>query len=343
MRRLFLRCSAVMAAGLSLACAALAGLLLSEPAAGAATTRTVQVVVVPQYAGVHFTLDGIPAVTGPGGSVVADDPDLTGAAAHLVLAQQQLSPDLRVQLDRVAADPNHGAFSRKLVAELDAYRAVTFHLVGPKGTALPLGQVESVTLQNSLGARIRIPAAGLRAPVWLPSSVPASVTAGIENRVVAYSVQSVMVHGTNVVNTGQLRFTASRSVDWTVPVILRSLTVVGNNLLTGGPAGRAVQLTYPDGHRRTVQLGSDHRVTITELPRGTYGVKILGGGIPLASTVRLSRNQIDDEALITYGDMLEVLAIVAAVTGAVVAAGVLGRRRRNVLTQHRGETDVALT
>jgi hypothetical protein len=160
--------------------------------------------------------------------------------------------------------------------------------------------------------------------------------------VVTYSVQSVIVRGTNVVNAGQLRFTASHSLTWTVPVILRSLSVVGNNLLTGGPAGTSVQLTYPDGYRRTVPLGPQHRVTITDLPRGTYGVKILGGAVPLSSTVRLSRNQTADEVVITLGDLFEVFALGAALIAAVVAAGVLGRRRRHALSHPRGDADVAV-
>ncbi len=311
--------------------------------AGAATAKTVQVNVVPQLAGVQFTLDGVPATTGPGGLAIVPDPDLSGAAAHLVLAPQQLSSTLRVSLDRVATDPNHGPFSRRLVVELDADRAVSFHFYGPKGTTLPLSDVQSVTLNDSLGAQVRLTPAQLRGPVWLPSSRPASVRSGVENRVVTYSVQSVMDHGTNVVNTGQLKFTANRSLTWSVPVILRSLTVVGNDLLTGGPAGSSVQLTYPDGVQRTLSLGPHHRITVADLPRGTYGVKVLGGALPLSSTVRLSRNQTADEVVITYGDVLEIFAIAVVVIGAVVVAGVLGRRRRHELHHHRGGTaDVAV-
>lgn len=317
--------------------------LLVAPAASAATPRTVQVVVVPQYPGVHFTLEGMAEQTDATGSAVVPVPNLNAAAASLQLPEQELSPTLRVEEYKVASDPNHGSFSRKLVVELEADRAVSFNLVGPNRKTVPIQQVQSITLNSSLGNQVHLTAAQLRTPHWLPASVPAAVSAGIENRVVAYSVKSVMIHGANVVNTGQIRATAYRSTTWDLPVILRSLTVVGNNLLTGAGAGKSVQLTYPDGYQRTIPLGPGHRVTIVDLPRGTYGVKLVGGGFPIASSVRLSRNQLDDEVLVTYGNVLEVLAIVAVIVAAVAAAGVIGRRRRHELYGMHGGHGVAVT
>jgi hypothetical protein len=316
---------------------------IAAPAAQAATTpRTVNVVVVPEYPGVQFTLGGTPAVTGPGGTVTVVDPNLNDAAQNLVLNEQQLGPYLRVSLDRVANDPNHGVFSRRLVVELDADSAVTIHPLTPQRTALPLTEVESVTLNDSLGRTTRISPSQLRAPVWLASSRPSPVTDGVSSRLVTYSVKSVMVRGTNVVNSGQLRFTANRSLTWNVPVILHSLTVVGNDLLAAKPAGTSVRLTYPNGTVQTTPFGPRHRVTLFDLPRGSYGVKVLGGLVPLASTVRLSRDQAATEIVITAGDMAEIFAILLAVLAVIVAAGIIGRRRRHSKRQREGEAGATL-
>ena len=301
------RALAFLLAGVTAASAVAVG--LAPTAASAATPRTVEVLVVPEYAGVHLTVDGIPVVTGPGGTQTIVDPDLGGAASHVVLPQQQLSRTLRVATDRVTVDPNHGPFSRRLIVELDADTAVTLHLVSPQRMAVPPGEVQRVTLSDSLGGTIQIGASELRSPVWLPSSRPSSAPSGVDNRLVTFSVQSVMVDGSNIVNSGQLRFAANRSLTWTVPVILRSLTVVGNDLLAGSPAGTSAQITYPNGFRRTVAFGPHHRVTLSNLPRGSYGVKVLGGVLPLASTVRLSRNQTDVEIVVTAGDVADLAGI----------------------------------
>lgn len=329
------RALAFLLAGVTAASAVAVG--LAPTAASAATPRTVEVLVVPEYAGVHLTVDGIPVVTGPGGTQTIVDPDLGGAASHVVLPQQQLSRTLRVATDRVTVDPNHGPFSRRLIVELDADSAVTLHLVSPQRMAVPPGEVQRVTLSDSLGGTIQIGASELRSPVWLPSSRPSSAPSGVDNRLVTFSVQSVMVDGSNIVNSGQLRFAANRSLTWTVPVILRSLTVVGNDLLAGSPAGTSAQITYPNGFRRTVAFGPHHRVTLSNLPRGSYGVKVLGGVLPLASTVRLSRNQTDVEIVVTAGDVADLAGIALIILALVVAAGVLGRRRRLVAARNEFE------
>ena len=106
----------------------------TAPSASAAPApRTVKVEVVPNYPGVQFTLDGMSQVTDSNGVAMVNDPNLSSAESAVSVPQQQLSPNLRVRLDRVANDPNHGDFSRLLVVELDADRAVSLHLLTPQG------------------------------------------------------------------------------------------------------------------------------------------------------------------------------------------------------------------
>lgn len=325
-----------MACGL-LAVVASGAVLATAPAASAAPApRTVQVVVVPNYAGVQFTLDGMSAATGPGGVAVVNDPNLSSAAATVSVPQQQLSSDLRVRLDRVASDPNHGVFSRRLVVELDADRAVSVHLLTPQGKPVSPSQVDSVTLSDSVGRTINITRSQLRGPVWLSASRPTTVAEGVADRNITYSVKSAVISGSNAVNSGQLRFDTRRSLTWNVPVILHSLTIVGNDLMAGRPAGSSVRLTYPNGAARVFPFSSGHRVTVTNLPRGSYGVKVQGGLVPLASTVRLSKDQTATEIVVTKGNALEILAILMVVAAVITAAGVIGRRRRQAAQQIDG-------
>jgi hypothetical protein len=336
----------LVCSGMALSAAGMA--VLQSPAAQAAPApRVVDVVVVPNYAGVQFTLDGIPEVTGAGGVAMVSDPNLSSAASAVSVPQQILPgpdghPDLRVSLDRVASDPNHGVFSRRLVVELDAERAVTIQLLTPQGKPVPLSQVSSVTLSDSIGRTTKLTRAQLKGPVWLSSSRPSTVAEGVANRNITYSVKSAIIRGTNAVNSGQLRFDTRRSLTWNVPVILHSLTIVGNDLMAARPAGSSVQLTYPNGTVQVVPFGPGHRVTLTDLPRGSYGVKVKGGLLPLASTVRLSKDQTATEIVITLGDAAEIMAIVLVVAAVIVAAGVIGRRRRRAVQQSESaEPEVA--
>ena len=326
-----MRCPLAARLACSTGLALLAGVatLALAPAAQAATApRTVQVVTVPAYPNVTFSLNGITYQTGPDGSQTVPDSNLKNAATDLQLTPQTLPNNVRVSLDRVANNPNHGSFARLLVAELDVDRPVTIKLLKPQGTPLAPDQVTSVTLNDSLGGTTVLNQSALKGPVWLAASRPARVAAGVTGRTVTYSIKSVIDGGTNVVNSGQLRYTANRTLVWTVPVILHSLTIQGNDLLAGAPAGTSVQLTYPDQQKVTVVLGPDHRVTLVDLPRGDYKLKVNGGLLPLASTVRLSRDQTATELVVTAGDAAEMGAVVVTVLAIIVAAGIIGRRLR---------------
>ncbi len=192
-------------------------------------------------------------------------------------------------MDRVASNPAHGASTRNLIAELDEFRATTITLLTPQRKVLPFNQVASVTLNDSLGGTTKITQSQLEhQPLWLASSRPHKATNLVTDRDVSYTVRSVIIRGTNVVNAGQLRFIPNRSLAVSIPVILHSLTIDANDLLAGKPAGTAVQLTYPNGTNQTISLGPNHRVTVPDLPRGTYKLKVEGGVVPLASTVHLS-------------------------------------------------------
>jgi hypothetical protein len=307
----------------------------SAPGAQAAPNqRVVKVVVVPALAGVAFTLNGQSYATSTGGVATVPDSNLAGAGESIQVAAQQIGSGLKVSEDRVINDPNHGSFARLLIVELDEARPVSIQLLTPQRLALPVTEISAVTLSDSLGQTTPISSSELKSPIWLSASRPARVANGIGGRIVVYSVKSVMIRGTNVVNSGQFKFTPSRSPVVRVPVILHSLTIDGNDLLAGTPAGTSVQLTYPDQTKATFPFASGHRVSIPDLPRGTYKLKVNGGLIPLASTVRLSRNQTVTEIVVTGADLAEMVTALTAILAILVAAGVIGRRlRRRAATE----------
>jgi len=309
-----------------------AGTVATGPPADAVATnqRTVIVHMVPELQGVAFTFDNQPYSSGAGGITPINTDNLVDAASRLALATQKIYPTLQVSLDRVTSNPAHGVFTRNLVVELDEARLVTIQLLTPKASVLPSGSVSSVTLTDTLGRTTSFSGKLLKGPVWLAASEPARVGGGVGGRVVTYSVKSVIMRGSNVVNSGQLHFTAAANsaITWQIPVILYSLTIEANELLAGKPAGSSAQLTFPDHSKEVIPLGRAHRVVLTNLPRGSYQLKIKGSLVPLGSTVQLSRNQTATELVVTPGDAAEIVIIVIILLGVVVAAGVVGRRLR---------------
>ncbi len=304
-----------------------AAILVFAPSASAAPApRIVDIQMVPPYAGVHFTLNGVAGVSSAGGVATVPDPNLN--QLDLAVPKQPYGYTAQVQLDRVQTDTNHGVFTRRLLAELDVDQLVSIKFLTPKRSLLPVSQVSSVTLNNSLGSTTRYTRVQLERPILLPASRPAKVATGVGSRTVSYGVKAVMIRGANVVNSDQNRFVARDNPTWKIPVILHSLTIDGNDLLAGAPAGSSVRLTYPDQSVQTVAFRAGHRVVLTDLPRGTYKVKVNGGLVPLASTVRLSRDQTATEIVVTAGDAAELAAVVIVVLAILVAAGVIGRRLR---------------
>ena len=226
-------------------------------------TRTVSVQVVPAEPGVAFTLDGIPGVTGADGTAAVVDPNLNGAAARLVVPNQTLTPTLRIALDRVANDPHHGNFTRRLLAELDEDRAVTIAMLTPKKKTLPLSEVTSATITDSLGGTLQLTRAQLSKPIWLPASRPAQWQREQRcQRTRGHLRVQVRDHPGR--QCGQQRPAAlhprqvghpQQALLWQVPVILHSLTIEANDLLAGRPWPRPYSSPIRTTRKVTVPLG----------------------------------------------------------------------------------------
>ncbi len=317
----------VLASGIAslLLCGAV---LLPASPAQAVTVKTVTVQVVPHLEGVHFTIDGVPGVTDGNGLAIVDDPQLDNVGQRLVLPQQVISPTVRVTMDRIINNPDHGAFARALLVELDVEHLVGVRFLTPQGSVFPAAKVTSATFRDSLGRTVVWTTPQLVTPNWVMATRPVRVSNGIKGSVVTYALQSVIIRGSSVVNRGQQRFTATDSAVWDIPVSLYSLTITGNDLLSGNPTGKTYGLTYPDQSTSVQPLGPGHTVTVHDLPPGDYQVKVTGGVIAPKSTVHLSRSDSTTSVVVTKKDVTELMAVAIVILGLLVCAGFLGRRLR---------------
>ena len=262
------------------------------------------------------------------GQATVVDPQLDGAVQRLVLPAQQVSPTVKVALDRLTNSPNHGPFTRLLIAELDVDQLVGVRFTTPQGSPYPASHVTGAVVRDNLGRTLQWRNAQLRSPFWLAATRPVRVNSGIKDHTVVYALQTVMVDGSSVVHAGQQRFSPSDTSVWNIGVVLYPLTISGNDFLSGNPAGRTATLTYPDKKKERIPIGSTHKVTVADLPPGDYQVKVSGGIIGTPAAVHLSQPSSVVCVVVTAKDALVLLGVGTLIVAVLVWAGMVGRRWR---------------
>ena len=331
--------------------AALGGLFLAQPAQASPADKalqpwpvTITIRTVPALPGVRFRFDGTPLVTGPGGA--ASITERHNFSQHtLSLADTRiLGPGRRYMFARWAGqrDPDQ-AFrptvqglpmraSYTVTASFAVACSVTPRVTEQDGTALSPGRVTRITLRSNLGQSVTLQPSGA---TWLPCSWPVYRDSLVSSQDLQYSVQSVLVGGSNVVHAGFQRFQPSRTPRPTVIALFHALTITAHDALFGSGLGSYALVTMPDHTVRRVPLGPGHTATLRNLPQGNYRVDVkAGGAVVSAQTVRLSRSEKVNLAAVSPADL--------AVVGGALLIGLAGlpllsgtRRRRLLALLHR--------
>jgi len=175
-----------------------------------------------------------------------------------------------------------------------------------RGAPVLDSDISSITVRDSAG-RLSVLQPGRQA--WLDGIVPSFQKNVLYAQPVGYSVQSVVVHGTNTVDAGKQRFDVTKTSFPSLTALFFDLTITGRDSLFGWAMGNRATLRYPDGTSMTVSLGSQHRAVVANLPRGKYQVTIAApGSIVSDAKVQLSRTMAFQARTVTVLDLLTVLA-----------------------------------
>jgi|GEM_PF-832168 len=304
---------------------------LSLAPAAASTSITIapavlEIRTVPALSGVLVEAAGQQYFTGPDGSVTIpfDEP----GSYQISVSRSVITPNLHATFARWNDDsfaatrtilvPKH----RILQAGYDTETTIHYRFVDLDGRPVDPTRIERIVLKSSVGEVRELSVAGNTDTSQLVQASRAIPThAGLAVSPVQWSIEAVMVHGTNVVNRKQQRFYPFEERDWTITLLLYSAEFTVRDTLLGLPVGRAVRLTYPDGSSELVPLSEGHG-EVHSLPRGDYQVEAVGtfGWSPRAP-VALSRNQPVDLTVISGIDILLVLTLVTASAVALVLAG----------------------
>ena len=304
--------------------------------------------VIPALANVHFRFDNRVLTTGANG-IATYTAEHDFAQHTLSLTDSAISTsDSRYQFSRWVGqrDPN-AAFSKTVPGlPLRANYAVTAafgqqqsflpNLVNQNGVPVDPARVSSITVKSDTGQLIELNPAS---PTLLDVSRPALRHGALVVLPAVYSLQSVIVRGTNVVDSGRQTFRPGGDVTFVTQ--FHDLVITGQDALFGSTRGIAAVITYPDGGQVTIPFDAQHRAVLPDVPRGTYKASVKAGhAISESTQFTASKDKTVSVSVISMPDMA-----VLAGSGLVIALGLLFvgrlRGRRGIIRRFRRSLDNA--
>ncbi len=150
-------------------------------------------------------------------------------------------------------------------------------------------RIESLTLKSSFGAEYTFEDGK---PRWLQANRIARRKTGLEATEVQYGVVNVQIHGSNVVNRYQQRFTVKPNDTWPIRLLIYSASVRAKDAIFRFPLGGSLRVEYPNGEVELYDFGPNRQVDLESLARGTYKLQVVGvRGIAPSTPMALSRDQ----------------------------------------------------
>ena len=275
---------------------------------------TLEIHTVPALEGIQFALDGRAFETDEQG--VASLRVWRGGTHQLeVLPLPSGAEGRRLEFARwgdavfTAQRPIVIDESTTLEAGFDVYYPVKLGYVDLDGSPVASDRVSSVVLKNSIGDVHAISGAET---AWLQASRILGRDLNLDSAEIVYTVNSVTIDGSNVVNRGQQRFVLEPELLPQIELLLYSAKLSAGDALFGFPIGRGVQLEYPDGHREYFPFEPGSELRLDSLARGTYRVRAVTGlGIAPPSVFVLSRDQ-EVQAIVISALDLGVVALLGS-------------------------------
>jgi hypothetical protein len=327
---------AVIAGTLSLTVAAPAR--AQATSAAAARIVTLHVYTVPAEPGVTLLFDGQPVTTDAAGVAVIYTPyRLTGHTLKLV-RPEWTSDHGRIQTKFTVwrsplPEQKHSPTLTNLVLRRNhaiqlGFRVsyqVNFSFVTTNNTSVPSSRISGVELRADGGS---VSSVNGGRTIRLLGVQPVQEAGTLVAHSVNYTLQNVVVDGSNVVSAGQQHLSPTRQQSAKFVLQLRQLTITAHDRFFGMHTGRTVVVTYPDGRHLSYRFDRAHQVVLTGLARGHYQVHVDGGGFLTSQAVVLSRNQIVNMPVLTWLDIITVIVVLAIVAVAALMRQRLGGRAR---------------
>ena len=301
-------------------------LAVCTPAATAAESAdrpgVLHVQTVPPVAGARVAVDGVIAKTSKKGRASLPISTFRGLQDRFHVLESRTGPRTKVVFDRILGNPDHGANGRPVVVGLRTYRLVRWSFFNRVGGAVPTRQIELLQLRSSTGEIVRVSGADLDAPLWVLASRTQQTPSGLVSKDIYWVVDRVVTEGAEVVNRAQHRFVPRTETAWTIQLLFYRVSVDARDALFGFRTGSSLRVVGPSGRPMyaTIKNGT---AELPLLPRGSYEVRVSGGGTSFIRPVSISKDQTLDLAVLSY---LDVAVIGGTLLLLAVSLLLLGRR-----------------
>jgi transposase InsO family protein len=268
--------------------------------ASATITLTVRpavltITTIPPLADIPFDLGGKRFTSDENGVARLDVTEAGDYDLEVLLSPDtEVSPDTRVTFDRWKDEfqPQRTVTIRgdvSMEAGFSISHPVSQTFIDLDDNPVEMTRIDTLTLQGTDGSKFTFDDGQER---WLRSGRIARRREGLELTPIQYSVESVIISGSNVVNRYQQRFFVEPGDVWSIRLLLYYATIRAEDALFGSPIGTGIRLEYPDGHTEHLDFGEDGEITIGPVPRGVYRVQVVGAsGMAPVTPVALSRDQ----------------------------------------------------
>jgi len=330
--------AAIVTLALCLGCSAVPTQAMARAERGPVHRMTLT--TMPAIAGVRISLDGRQYRTGADGSVRARLGPFrrAGRRAHTgtrftsnerygdlrIFARQWPATGLALRVrSRRLADGGVARLARYFhggrVALALFYR-FSPEFRAPDGSRVEPHLVQGYRLKSRTGEIVDVK--GARS-VTLQATRVVPFPEGLVSKDIEWSIERVMIDGTNVVNRAQNQFTPHRLKGRPRPVrlLFYPVKVKTTDAMFGFPIGKDLTVTYPNGKERRLAL-REGRAVIPALPRGTYTVNVRAPGLSPARAIAVSRPQEVELQVISWLDV----AIVGLLLGSFTAVLAVARR-----------------
>jgi hypothetical protein len=198
-----------------------------------------------------------------------------------------------------------------LSAGFEVMYKIPLRFVDLDGNPVDSDRISSVTVKDDSGA---IYTWKNGQELWLQANQIGSERVGIQTGRIPYTVERVIVDGTNVYKQRQQYYYASDGDTWEIPLAFYSVRFSGRDLLFGLPIGSGIHLTYPDGKEEYFEFELNSTITIGPLARGLYQVKLEGvRGFTRLISVVLQGGQDINISVISYLDIGVLITIIILV------------------------------
>lgn len=290
----------------------------AAPDGGTADSGVV-VSTIPALPGVRVALDGAEAVTGADGIARFPQANRQDAGTRLEVIDRVIEegPGARATLERT-----YGSGPDVTLA-FGTERQAEFTFATGSGTPVSPDRIDRLGIRSSVGDVLED--VRLDQPVWLRSGRVVSTQNGPEERDISWSVEAVVVDGSNVVNRSEIRFDPVAVQEIEVPLLFFTARLHVRDAFFGFSHGGDLEITGPDGVTVVRRIPSNGQVVLEDMPRGSYELTVAGAGVRLTRPLVLSRNQEFDLELLSW---LDLAAVVVLGIGFCAIPIVVGRRRR---------------